>query len=200
MTKYQFLAELESRLSGLPKDDIKERLSFFDEMIDDLVDEGLSEEQAVEHIGSVDDVVWQILEDTPITKLVKEKIKPKRRLATWEIVLLAIGAPIWLSLIITAIAVVISLYVSAWAVIISLWSVFAAFVGTSFGAMVGGTVLACLGYAMSGLFVISGGIVLAGLSIFAFFGCRAATKGIICLTKKLPLAIKKPFCRKENRQ
>ena len=36
MTKYQFLAELEQRLSGLPREDVKERLAFFDEMIDDL--------------------------------------------------------------------------------------------------------------------------------------------------------------------
>ena len=45
MNKQEFLAELRRGLSGLPRDDIEERLSFYGEMLDDRIEEGLSEEE-----------------------------------------------------------------------------------------------------------------------------------------------------------
>jgi len=45
--------------------------------------------------------------------------------------------------------------------------------------------------------MIGSGLVLAGLSVFVFFGCKAATKGLIILTKKTALAVKKCFIKKE---
>ena len=74
MTKQEFLEKLQVSLYGLPKADIDERVSFYGEMIDDRVEEGLSEEEAVADIGTIDGIVSEILSETPITKLVKEKI------------------------------------------------------------------------------------------------------------------------------
>ena len=51
---------------------------------------------------------------------------------------------------------------------------------------------------ISGAVMLLGGIVCAGLSIFMFFGCKAVTKGILILTKKIALRIKSCFIRKEN--
>ena len=59
-------------------------------------------------------------------KLVKEKMMPKKKMKVWEIVLLALGSPIWLTLLIAVFAVVFSIYVVLWSVIIVLWAVFAA--------------------------------------------------------------------------
>ena len=52
MTKREFLAQLRKGLSGLPQDDIEERLTFYGEMIEDRKEEGLSEEEAVSAVGS----------------------------------------------------------------------------------------------------------------------------------------------------
>ena len=71
MTKHDFLELLEEKLSGLPEKELAERLPFYGEMIDDRMEEGLSEEEAVAAIGNVEDIVSQVLEDTPINKLVK---------------------------------------------------------------------------------------------------------------------------------
>ena len=73
MTKLEFLESLEKGLSGLPKNDIDERIAFYSEIIDDRIEEGLSEEDAVSKIGKIDEVISQIIADTPINKLVKEK-------------------------------------------------------------------------------------------------------------------------------
>ena len=91
----------------------------------------------------------------------------------------------WIPLLVAAVSVVFSLYVSVWAVIVSLWAVFASLIGSALGAVVSGAVLAVTANVASGLLMIAVGSVCAGLGIFMFFVCKAATKGTIWLTKKL---------------
>ena len=112
MLKQEFLAQLRDALCGLPQCDIDERLTFYSEIIDDRMEDGLPEEEAVAAVGSVDEIFTQVVAEIPFSKIVKERIKPKRRLTAWEIVLLALGSPIWLSLGIAAFAVILSLYIS----------------------------------------------------------------------------------------
>lgn len=198
MTKQEFLNELRTKLSGLPKDEIEERLAFYGEMIDDRVEDGRTEEEAVSDIGSVDEISSQIIAETPFSKIAKEKIKNKKRMKAWEIVLLVLGSPIWLSLLIAAFAVVLSVYVVLWSVIVSLWSVFASLVGCALGGTAAGVLFALQSNGLIGIAVVGAGAFCAGLSIFMFFGCIAATKGIIKLTKNIALGIKKCFVGKEN--
>lgn len=200
MTKQEFLIELREGLSGLPQNDLEERITFYREMIDDRMEEGLTEAEAVAAVGPVHDIILQVVEDYPFPELIKVRIRSARKLSPLMIVLLCLGSPIWLSLLIAAFAVLLSLYASLWAIIVSIWSVFAALAGSSFGGVVGGIVFACTGYAMSGVATIGAGLVCGSLSIFAFFGCRAATKGALWLTKKIILAIKRACMRKGEAQ
>ena len=198
MNKQEFLAQLRKGLSGLPKDDIDERLTFYSEMIDDRMEDGIPEETAVCAIGTVDELVSQIIADIPLGKLVKEKITPKKKLKAWEIVLIVLGSPIWLSLLIAVFAVILSLYVVLWSVTIVLWSVFASLVICGLAGAAVGIVYAVRGNSLSGFALIGTGIVCAGLSVFMFFGCKATTKGILSLTKKLAIRIKNCFIKKEE--
>lgn len=198
MSKQEFLVQLRKGLSGLPQEDIEERLTFYSEMIDDRMEEGIAEEDAVSRIGSVDTIISQIKADIPLAKLVREKMTPKKYVKTWEIVLLVVGSPIWLSLLLAAFAVMLSLYASLWSVVISLWAVFGSLIGCAFGGVVAGIVIACSGNALSGIAMLAAGIVCAGLSIFMFYGCKAATKGILILTKKFAIWIKNCFIKKEE--
>ena len=196
MYKQEFLNRLCIKLSALPRRDREERIAFYSEMIDDRIEEGMGEKTAVLQFGSVDELARQILVDYYQSKYQNRKARERRRLKTWEIVLLAIGSPIWLSLLIVAFAVVVALVASLWSVIVAAWAAFAAFVGGAIGGLLGGIGF-CFRYPIaSGLFVLSGGIVCAGLSIFAFVGCKAATKGGVWLTACCLKAIRKCFCRK----
>jgi len=197
MSKQEFLAQLRKGLSGLPQDDIEERLIFYSEMIEDRKEEGLSEEEAVSAVGTVDEIVTQVVAETPFAKIAKERIKSKRRLSAGEIVLLALGSPVWLSLGIAAFAVILSLYISLWAVIISLWAVFASFAACSIGGVLACVVFIVDGNGASGLAMLSAGIVCAGLAIFMFYGCKVATKGTLILTKKIAIWTKNCFIKKE---
>ena len=198
MNKQEFLSKLREALSGLPKDDVEERLAFYGEMIDDRVEEGLSEEAAVAEIGPIETIVSQTISDIPITKLVKEKVRPNRQMRGWEIALLILGFPLWFPLVVTALALIFTLYVVIWSVIISLWAVEASFIAAAFGGIAAGVLMICQGDMTEGLLMIAAGVVLAGLSVFMFFGCLAATKGAVGLTKKIALWIKSLFIRKES--
>ena len=198
MNKEQFTNALRERLSALPKQEVEERIDFFCEMIDDRVEDGLTEEMAIKDIGSVDEIALQIADEIPLPKIISNKIKGTRKRKAWEIVLLAVGFPIWGALLISALAVIFSLYASLWAIVASLWSCDIAFaLSAPLGVVVG--ITSMLSGDMSNAFVLIGaGITLAGISIFFFFACKIATRGMVLLTKKTLSAIKRCFVRKEK--
>lgn len=198
MSKQEFLDTLRLKLTGLPKQDTDDRINFYGEMIDDMIEEGLSEEAAVAKIGSVDEVASQIIADTPFITLAKERLKSKKRLKTWEIVLLAVGSPVWFSLAVAAFAVIISLYAALWSIVASVWAVFASLAATSVGGLFASIVFISTGNALSGIALTGAAVFCAGLAIFTFFGCIEATKATVLLTKKIALLIKKCFVTKEE--
>ena len=196
MNKQEFLDNLRGALSGLTQSEIDGRLAFYAEMIDDKVEEGMSEEQAVTELGSAEDIASQIISEIPITRLIKERVKPKRRLSVWEFVLLFLGFPVWFPLLIAVFAVIITVYVAVWSVILSLWAVFVSFIVSAlFGAVCGVLSIICSN-SLKGISLIGLSIVSLGLSILMFFACLAATKGILLLTKKTAIYIKSSFIKK----
>ena len=193
MTKREFLSRLNEGLSGLPQEDAAGRLAFYSEMIDDRIEDGLSEEEAVAGIGPVEKIVVQIIEETPLTTLAKEKLRPKRRLRVWEIVLLVLGSPLWLSLLLAAFAVVLTVYLAIWVLVLSLWIVDLAFFAAFLGGLIAGVLFFTGSGILSGLPVLGAGLVFAGLSIFLFFLCKETTKCAAVLTKKIGSKIKSSF-------
>ena len=122
MNKAEFLAALRARLARLPQKEVEERLAFYSEMIDDRVEEGKTEAQAISAIGSVETVAAQILEDIPLMTIFKDKIN-SHSLRSWEIALIVIGSPLWLPLLLTFGALVLVAYVVIWCVPLVLWAV-----------------------------------------------------------------------------
>ncbi len=198
MNKTEFLSELRKRLSGLPRDDADDRISFYAEMIDDRIEEGLSEEDAVSDIGTADEIAARVFSDIPLSKLVKEKIKKKRRFKAWEVVLLSLGSPIWISLLIAAFAVIFSLYVALWSVVVSLWAVFISFIGCAVGGVALLPIMAIYYNLPTALAAFSAGLVALGLAIFMLYGCKATVGGVLTLTKSILLWTKKLFIKKEE--
>ena len=198
MTKIEFLLQLEKQLAGLPEADLLRTMDYYNEIIDDRAEDMGSETEAVAAMGTPEDIAAQVLSEFSLPKLVKEKIKPRRRMAAWEIVLLCVGAPIWLSLLIAAFAVILSVYIVLWSAILSIWAVFVSLGASALGCVGMGVVLICVGNALTGIAMIGVGLVCAGLAIFLFFGCMAATKGTLLLTKTIVLWLKKYLTKKEE--
>lgn len=199
MNKQEFIIKLNEALRGLPEEDIAERISFYSEIIDDKIEEGVTEGDAVASVGSIDKIASQILSEIPFSRLARERINTKkRRVNALEITLLILGSPIWLSLLIAAFAVLFSLYAVAWSVVVSLWAATVAIGVSGVAGALCGTVFTILGKTLSGIALIGAGITLAGLSIFLFFACRVITEGMIAFTRKITLGIKKSLIKKEG--
>ena len=79
MKKNEFLWGLAEGLRGLPPEDLERWVDYYREMIDDRMDEGLSEEEAVADLGSLEQIRDQILTETPLPRLVKESVRPGQR-------------------------------------------------------------------------------------------------------------------------
>ena len=79
MNKHEFLQKLEALLAGLSTKEKEEQLTFYREMIEDRIEDGLSEEEAVQAIGSAEAIAAQILSEASFVPG-----KPKRRLKGWE--------------------------------------------------------------------------------------------------------------------
>ena len=208
MTKQEFLEQLQNGLGALTESDARERLNFYSEMIDDRIEEGLSEQDAVAQIGDVNEIIASILAEIPqrapeqmpakIAEPAQEKEAPKKKskkgMEPWQIVLLILGAPLWVPLLIAAFSIVIALIAVLWSVVGTLWG---ALFGTLAGCGIGVTLLG-LGCMIAGKWVVGtalfgAGLACIGLAVFAFFACVYTTKGAAWLTKMTFVGIAKLF-------
>ena len=120
MNKKRFLTELKRALTGLPMREVKERIGFYSEAIDDRIEEGMSEEEAVEAVGSVSAIVEQIREE----RGQRGGATPERsRLSGGEIALVILGSPVWIPLLAAALVLVLSMYIIIWSLVLVLWAV-----------------------------------------------------------------------------
>ena len=198
MNKQEFIKLLREKLSNYPQNDVEDRIAFYSEMIDDKIEDGILEEDAIKEIGDIDIIISQIKDDIFLSNNTKVKSNKKRKLNAWEIVLIVISSPIWLTILLSILAVVFSAYVSLWAGIITLWAVLiATSVFAIYGIIVGG-IMMIIGDTVINLVLFSMGLVCAGLIIFIFYGCLYSTKGLIILTKKIIFFIKNSLKKEEN--
>ena len=196
MKKNEFLNELRKRLIGLPNTDIEDRLSFYSEAIDDRIDEGKNEEEAVADLGSIDEIVNEIAKDTPLLKLVKEKVKPKRSLRAWEIVLIIASFPLWFPLALTALILILVAYLLVWVFVIVSYALEGSFIGAALGGLVAFT--AYLADGSFNLLPLGASIMCLGAALLFVFACIGVTKITFQLSKKMVIGIKKAFIKKGN--
>ncbi len=197
MNKSEFLNELSERLSTLPESEAEKTINYYSEMIDDRIEDGETEQAAVKAIGSIDDAVRNAMSQVPLTGLVKQSVKRNLSLNIPVIILLILGSPIWFSLLIALFAIIFALYVTIAAVIISLFAVVAAFTISGIASIIASPFLISVSLYSSAA-LLSCGLVISGLSIFAFFAAVILTKYIIRFTKFVIIKIKSLFIRKER--
>ena len=197
MNKKGFLEKLKSELDGYSPEEVDRSIGFYSEMIDDRIEDGADEEEAVASIGSIDDIVNQIKLELPLGTLIKEKaksVKEKHESGSKEsraftIVLLILGAPVWLPLLLSFICTVFSIYLTMWVLVLTLWIVDASFVITAFASVIGG-VIAIFENGVLGMLSIGVGLLFGSFSILMFYASLYSVKGMVAFTKWLVKSIK----------
>lgn len=197
MNKYEFIDKLKKGLSGLPDDIISSTTDYYSEMIDDRVEVGEDEAQAIAEIGDIDEIVSRTLSEIPLPKLMRERVMPKK-FSTLSLVLIIVGSPIWLSLGIAAAAVIFSVYVLLWSIVVTLYACFvsaAAMVPYSLFA----AVLSFAGRgAMPGVAWIGAALVCAGASILLLMLSNLTARTMLLIGKRIWLWIKSLFVRRRD--
>ena len=200
MLRDEYLNELRNRLNENDIPGADGMIEFYEEMIDDRMEDGMSEEEAVAAMEDIDQVIAQAKLNRPLPALMLDKVKESQKKASesskgllW-IVLAIVGFPVWFPLAIAFLSIVFTLYVSLWTIVIAIYAVELAFgisaVACFFGgfAFVFGQIPFATALALWGC-----ALLLAGLCILMWKPILAATKGMIEMIKWLFGKIKSIF-------
>ena len=79
MTKQEFLENIRKEMKGLPECEVEERTAFYSEMIDDRVEDGMSEEEAVASLGNINEIIDNIKGELQLNTIVKNKIESQKK-------------------------------------------------------------------------------------------------------------------------
>lgn len=200
MKKNELIEQLSARLSGLPSDDIENMVDYYSEMIDERIEDGIDEEEAVAAIGDLDEIVSHILSEIPISKLVKAKVNQKSKLSALQITLIIMGAPLWVPILIAILAVIFSIFVAIFSLVISAFSVVVSFGGVALGGILGALVYIFIGMNINAVVLFGIGVFSAGATILSFILSLEFAKLVIKLIKKTFIWIKFSFIRKGEQQ
>ena len=196
MSKNDFLRNLDGKLSQLPEDERRKHTSYYEELIDDMIESGMSEYDAVKKLGDPGDIAKEILTDTPLPLLVKPKVRPSGGWTALTITLAVLSCPIWLPVAIALLMAILCIYVVLWAIVI-------AFIAVVLGLILGGLAVAIISpfviSASSGVAVFMIGCALAaiGFGILACYVVYWTAIGVVKLTKMMARWIRSLFVRKE---
>ena len=177
MNKSEFLKELDKLLFKLPKNERERSIEFYSEMIDDRIEDGSSEENAVSNIGTPQSVAEEILrENSQVNSRKKYKITP------WTIVFAVLASPIWLPILVAIISVILSVYVTIWAVVASIGAVGIGTAVSSFGSIIAAILMLFAKPIQDAIFLFGSALILAGISIFIFFAFICSVKATVKIT------------------
>lgn len=185
MTKVEYLGRLRAILKQMPPEEQEKQLAYYEELLSDMIEDGMSEEEATEHLGTPETVAAELMAEMPLTTLVKNRVKANGKPSALTVVLLVMGAPLWLPLLLAAAAILLALVITLWAVGLSIGVVLPA-VGAG-GILLGvGTLLSyaslpllmALGSALIGTGVLILGVLLLGVIVRALARlCRSIWRG-----------------------
>ena len=146
MLRDEYISVLRTRLKENEIPNADGMIEFYEEMIADRMEDGMSEEEAVAAMEDIDHVVAQAKLDRPLPALMLDKVKESREKANerskgglW-IALAIVGFPVWFPLMVAAGAIVFALYIVAWALIVSLWAIEVALWACVLGGSVAATI------------------------------------------------------------
>lgn len=189
MTRGDFAQLLRGQLRGLNGEEVEKSIQFYDELIVDHMEEGLSEEEAVRAVGTPGEIAREILMEMPVTTLVRRRVKKRPRFRGFAAVLIVLGMPVWLPLLLTAVILTVVVVLLAYLLVFmlgaSLWAVVLAVAAVAIAAV--------LSFTFSAGGFLSAGIALAGAgaTVLLTLGMIEVTKWCIAAWRGLARAMKR---------
>lgn len=182
MNKAEFLSELNACLMKMQKQEREKFITYYDEMISDYVEAGMSEKDAVQKVGIPMDIAREILSEADTIVLPLPNINNKAIL----VILLILGFPLWGSLLLSAILLILCAYLVLLCIPFATGLFALSFLCASLVGIIGFPFVMNNGFAV-GLTQLGLGIASLGLSIYLAYITVPLSKYFANLIKMMSL-------------
>lgn len=191
MTKSTFIDTLRGLLESLNEDECNKFISYYEEIIEDYKESGLSEQEVIKKIGSPKSVANNILREQDSININIPSFNSK----LLNIILLILGFPLWGSLLLTVVLLILSAYIIIWCIPFTTGVSSIAFFVSALVSIVGAPFMIAdvltVGIVQLGL-----GVSSVGVSILLGLITIYLSKKFIVITKKLTFKVFKSFNKK----
>ena len=191
MTKKEFCDGLRQALHGLPQREIEQTLHYYTEIIADRMEEGMTEEQAVSKMEPMHVIARRVVADFRGSAAPRTRAK----LSGLMIALLILGFPLWFPLLMTGFGLMVVALTLAWVLVLVFWVVCLGLFSGGMAAILG-LLIGNIHTGLPWLGQIGLGMAAMGLSVFLFYGAKAAIPMAMGATVRLVSSVKKGFVRR----
>lgn len=175
MTKKEYIKKLRRALFRFDEADKKKTIDYYSEMIDDAMEDGKSEAQAVSEMDDVEAVIEKLSAEN--------EIKPRQKMSKWVIAFLIIGFPLWFSILIAVGSCVLAVYLTIWSILISLIAVIIVFCAMAIAGLVMLVVLFSVN-APSALFIFGACLICAAIGFALIYPVSMLVAGVCKATAR----------------
>lgn len=181
MNRAWFLSEIKNKMEQFPDFELQETLDYYNEIINDKIEGGMSEEEAIISLGNVDEIIKEMIYEMPLTSILNSKMKPKREFNIIQkffigLALLIGPLPFFI--------VLFFVYLSIWAVIGSLYLMDFLMLLASLLSILGFGFHIFTGNWIQSVLSLGFFFILTGLSILTFYGVNFVSVYLVEISKK----------------
>lgn len=180
MNKAEFLKELKIYLLKMNDLEKKKFITYYEEIISDYIENGVSEEEAVRKIGEPRKIAEELLVNYDSVQI----NLPSTGSRVLNIALTIIGFPLWGSVLLMVILLVFSIYVLIWCLPFTTGIGCIGFLGTSIIGIIGSPFIISRNLSL-GIIQLGSGIGAIGISVLLGIVTINLTKRFIIITKNL---------------
>lgn len=192
MNKYEFLGELQKRLSILDQEECSKFITYYDEIIEDYKENGISEADAIKKIGSPKTIADEILSEQDAVDLKIPTVKSK----LINYLLLILGFPLWGSLLLAAVMLVLSAYLVIWCIPFVTGTCAFAFLLAAIVSLAGAPFVMANDVFAAGIVQFGCGVASIGIAILSAYATVFLVKKFYAVTKSFTLKLIGAFKKK----
>lgn len=194
MKKNELFREIKSKTKHLPKQERREMLAYYNEMISERMEDGMTEEDAVAALGTVEELVSSSAFEKSVSLARRASLRPM------HIVLIIIGSPLWICLLAVLACLVLVFYVLVWALVLVCYAAFAAFAVASLACIAAGFVNLFLANPHYFFAYFGAGLLLVGFTLLLLLLANLYARAAVRLSVGLARKIGDTFLKKDRRK
>ncbi|MDR1669247.1 MAG: DUF1700 domain-containing protein [Oscillospiraceae bacterium] len=186
MSRSEFMWGLANALAGLPQSEITRITEYYDEIFTEAIDEGKTEEEICESLGSPDDIAERVRAEMAFVRA-EQKPDAKSMNAVLLLIIGLFALPIGIPVAVALVSVMFGLFAAVVAIVAAFGAVVIAVGAAGLACMVTGIAAFGAGEPWFGIAFIGASLLLFGLSVLGGVGAfnlmRVILRGMVKLCR-----------------